>query len=57
MFAVVSPMDEEGNQFRVAFANKFGVRPYEPVLPDPPIFKSGQELREFMLTKCKNHNK
>ena len=45
-------MDEDGTQFRVAFANKFGVRPYEPVLPDPPIFKCGQELREFMLTKC-----
>ena len=51
---VVEPVDESGSEFRIAIANKFGVKPYEPSLSLPPIYKRGEQLREFILTKCKS---
>jgi len=53
VWTVVQPVDGS-NMFRVAVANKFGVKPYEPTLPYPPIFESGPKLKEFILTKLIN---
>lgn len=47
MWVVVQP---EGDNFRVAIANKFGVRPFGPPLPSPAVFTKDQ-LGEFLLTK------
>lgn len=42
----------ENGAYRVAFANKFGVRPYGPALPNPPSFDGNSQFSEYLLTKC-----
>jgi len=51
VFAVVQP---EGDQWRVCLANKFGVKPYAPILPEPCLFNRDSKFRDFLLTKLVN---
>ncbi|PRP85752.1 GTPase-activating Rap/Ran-GAP domain-like protein 3 [Planoprotostelium fungivorum] len=51
VFAVVQP---EGDKLRVCLANKFGVKPYTPNLPEPCLFEKNSYLKRFLLTKLIN---
>jgi len=51
-FIIVQP--ESGGKYRIASANKFGVKPYGPFIPEGMLFERGLKLREFFLTKVVN---
>jgi len=52
-FAIVQPV-ENGTKYRVAFSNKFGVKPYGPFISSNVVFERGPKFREFFLTKLIN---
>ena len=55
IFCVVRPEKLSGEtHYRIAFANKAGVRPYGPFLPENSIFSKSSEFRDFLLTKLIN---
>jgi len=53
IFVVIEP-EQGGSMYRVSIANKFGVRPYGPLLPNPALFHKGPNFRDFLLTKLIN---
>lgn len=50
---MVEPVYEAGKEmcYKIAVANKKGVKPYGPFIPQPPLFPKGDETRVFLLTK------
>ena len=53
VFAVVQPvLINNITHYKLQIANKPGVRPYGPFIPDPPLFNHNHEFRDFLLTKC-----
>jgi hypothetical protein len=44
----------EKRRYRMVIANKTGVDPYPPFLPDPPIFDKDDYFRDFLLVKLIN---
>jgi len=55
IFAVVEKVKTpSGPAYRIEIAQKQGVLPYPPFLPDPPIFPINAETRAFFLTKLIN---
>jgi len=56
IFAIVQPDKSSGTtKYRLAFASKQGVPPYNPLLPKDGIFdKSDPLLRDFLITKLIN---
>lgn len=55
-FIVVQPIDAgtANVRYRINVTARDGVNFFGPTLPDPPIFRKGPELREFLLTKLLN---
>jgi hypothetical protein len=41
-------------RYKIAVANKKGVQPYGPFIPQPNVFLKGSETRQFLLTKLIN---
>ncbi|PRP81101.1 RapGAP/RanGAP domain-containing protein [Planoprotostelium fungivorum] len=57
VFIVVQKLPTEpgkGVRYHVEVVNKFGVLPYGPALPEPPIFNKGEKFSKWLLTKCIN---
>jgi len=52
-FVVVQP-EEGGSLYRISIANKFGVRPYGPLISLPALYERGPKFRDFFLTKLIN---
>ncbi len=56
IICVVQRIDDDnptnGTRYRVAFASKNGVTNFVPELPEPAIFEKGEQLRNFLFTKC-----
>ncbi|XP_048480994.1 rap1 GTPase-activating protein 1 isoform X7 [Plutella xylostella] len=54
-FIVVTPVEASGEtRYKVAVTARVDVPFFGPTLPQPPIFKKGRELKEFLLTKLIN---
>eukprot|EP01119_Soliformovum_irregulare_P011178 TRINITY_DN2782_c0_g2_i1.p1 TRINITY_DN2782_c0_g2~~TRINITY_DN2782_c0_g2_i1.p1 ORF type:complete len:1124 (-),score=330.52 TRINITY_DN2782_c0_g2_i1:6-3377(-) len=55
-FCVVEPVktNDKEVEYKFQVANKEGVPPYGPYIPDPPFFKKDQEFRNFLLNKLIN---
>lgn len=50
VYILIQPVPD--NKYRVSIANKVGIAPYGPFLPDPPLFSRSPEFITFLLTKC-----
>lgn len=58
IIAVVQRCDENGTKkYKVQLARKREVPEFEPELPNPPIFESEEEFKNFLLTKLINGEK
>ncbi|XP_073961913.1 rap GTPase activating protein 1 isoform X4 [Choristoneura fumiferana] len=55
-FIVVTPLETAGGEtrYKVAVTARGDVPFFGPTLPQPPIFRKGRELKEFLLTKLIN---
>ncbi|CAH0720339.1 unnamed protein product, partial [Brenthis ino] len=55
-FIVVTPVDAADGEtrYKVAITARSDVPFFGPTLPQPPIFRKGRELKEFLLTKLIN---
>ncbi|XP_052743347.1 rap1 GTPase-activating protein 1 isoform X1 [Bicyclus anynana] len=55
-FIVVTPVETADGEtrYKVAVTGRHDVPFFGPTLPQPPIFKKGRELKEFLLTKLIN---
>ncbi|XP_028156562.1 rap1 GTPase-activating protein 1-like isoform X2 [Ostrinia furnacalis] len=55
-FIVVTPVESAAGEtrYKVAVTARVDVPFFGPTLPQPPIFKKGRELKEFLLTKLIN---
>eukprot|EP01091_Cochliopodium_minus_P009582 TRINITY_DN2385_c3_g1_i1.p1 TRINITY_DN2385_c3_g1~~TRINITY_DN2385_c3_g1_i1.p1 ORF type:complete len:1002 (+),score=377.78 TRINITY_DN2385_c3_g1_i1:62-3067(+) len=57
VYIVVRPIFDENNQvthYSITVTNKFGVKSYNPHLPNPNIFAKDSNLSKFLLTKLIN---
>lgn len=55
-FIVVQPIDPctPNVRYKITVTARDGVNFFGPTLPNPPVFRKGPELREFLLTKLLN---
>lgn len=55
-FIVVQPIDSctANVRYKITVTARDGVNFFGPTLPNPPVFRKGPELREFLLTKLLN---
>jgi len=58
VYCVIQPVETqstpEATYYRIGFASKYGVPPFGPIIPYPPIFKKDEQFKEFLLTKLIN---
>jgi hypothetical protein len=52
VYILVQPAQDA--KYRVSVANKIGIAPYGPFLPDPPLFARNADFATFLLAKCLN---
>ena len=56
-FFVFSVAERDANgkatHYRLTVGNKPAVSPYQPYLPENPVFEINEDFHRFVLTKCK----
>jgi len=53
-FVIQKDETKEQTHYKLVVVNKSGVSGHTPFLPDPPIFRKGDDFRDFIYTKLIN---